>query len=150
MSAPSPPTEGRNQVPTCLERTRHNRPMEGIRERVESFISEHDLISPGGAVTCFVSGGADSTCLWLVLRDLGYAISAVHVNHKCRGAESEEDARFCETELGAEVIEFDGAGMTEAELRSLRYSVAQDSLRATGHTASDQVETILYRLVSRG
>jgi tRNA(Ile)-lysidine synthase len=39
---------------------------------------------------------------------------------------------------------------TEASLRDLRYSYATDRLRATGHTASDQVETILYRLVSSG
>jgi tRNA(Ile)-lysidine synthase len=35
-------------------------------------------------------------------------------------------------------------------LRELRYSFAPDRLRATGHTASDQVETALYRLVSSG
>jgi tRNA(Ile)-lysidine synthase len=35
-------------------------------------------------------------------------------------------------------------------LRELRYSFATDRLRATAHTASDQVETILYRLVSSG
>ena len=38
---------------------------------------------------------------------------------------------------------------TEAELRELRYSVATDRLRATGHTASDQVETVLLGLVAR-
>ncbi len=52
--------------------------------------------------------------------------------------------------LGAEVVELDGRGLGEAELREQRYSVARDRLRATGHTASDQVETILYRLVARG
>ena len=52
--------------------------------------------------------------------------------------------------LGAEVVEAPGAGLGEAELRELRYAVAADRLRATGHTASDQVETILYRLVSSG
>jgi tRNA(Ile)-lysidine synthase len=119
-------------------------------QRVERFSREHDLIPPGGEVTCLVSGGADSTCLWLILRDLGYSVSALHVNHKRRGEESDADARFCETELGAEVIELDGTGLSEAELRTLRYSVAGDRLRATGHTASDQVATILYRLVSRG
>ena len=42
-------------------------------------------------------------------------------------------------------------GSTEAELRELRYgATAGRGLRATGHTASDQVETILYRLVSSG
>jgi tRNA(Ile)-lysidine synthase len=40
--------------------------------------------------------------------------------------------------------------MTEEQLRDQRYSLARDHVRATGHTASDQVETILYRLVSRG
>jgi tRNA(Ile)-lysidine synthase len=38
----------------------------------------------------------------------------------------------------------------EDELREIRYSFATDRLRATGHTASDQVETILYRLVASG
>ncbi len=46
-------------------------------------------------MTCLVSGGADSTCLWHVLGALGYRVSAVHVNHGLRGDESEEDARFC-------------------------------------------------------
>jgi tRNA(Ile)-lysidine synthase len=120
-----------------------------VLERVERFIRAHDLISPGGEVTCLVSGGADSTCLWHVLRELGYRVSALHVDHRLRGAESDEDARFCRDVLGAEVLVLPG-GTTEEELRDRRYSVARDRLRATGHTASDQVETILYRLVSRG
>ena len=119
-------------------------------ERIESFIRAHDLIEPGGEVCCLVSGGADSTCLWHVLGTLGYRVSALHVDHRLRGAESDEDARFCADVLGAQVVELDGRGLGEAELREQRYSVARDRLRATGHTASDQVETILYRLVSRG
>jgi tRNA(Ile)-lysidine synthase len=121
-----------------------------LRTRVEQHIRAHDLIAPGGDVTCLVSGGADSTCLWHVLRALGYAVAAVHVAHGLRGEESEEDARFCRDELGAEVVECPGHGLTEAMLRELRYGVAVDRLRATGHTASDQVETVLYRLVSSG
>jgi tRNA(Ile)-lysidine synthase len=125
--------------------------MDELRQRVASYIREHDLIAPGGEVTCMVSGGADSTCLWLLLRDLGYAVTAVHVNHKRRGEESEEDARFCADELDATVIEADGTGASEAELRHVRYQVTDGyKVRATGHTASDQVATILYRLVSRG
>jgi tRNA(Ile)-lysidine synthase len=119
-----------------------------VREFVERSIREHGLIPPGGKVTCLVSGGADSTCLWHVLRELGYRVSALHVSHGLRGAESDEDARFCREELGAEVVERPGRGLTEAELRDARYGVATDRLRATGHTASDQVETVLYRLVS--
>ncbi|HEY6017000.1 MAG TPA: tRNA lysidine(34) synthetase TilS [Gaiellaceae bacterium] len=120
-----------------------------LRSRVESFIRRHELIPPGGDVVCLVSGGADSTCLWHVLRGLGYRASALHVDHGLRGAESDADARFCIEALGAEVVRVPPAA-TEAELRELRYAVAADRLRATGHTASDQVETVLYRLVSSG
>jgi tRNA(Ile)-lysidine synthase len=123
-----------------------------LEQRVEAFVREHDLIPRGRDVTCMVSGGADSTCLWHVLGVLGYRVSAVHVNHGLRGEESEEDARFCADVLGAEVVEaFASRPATEAALRDLRYEVtAGHGLRATGHTASDQVETVLYRLVASG
>jgi len=124
--------------------------VDALRGRVEEHVRRHDLLAPGGEVCCLVSGGADSTCLWHVLRGLGYRVSALHVAHGLRGAESAADARLCAEQLGAEVVELDGRGLSEAELREQRYSVARDLLRATGHTASDQVETILYRLVSRG
>ena len=120
-----------------------------LRRGVEEFIRRHDLIRPEGEVTCLVSGGADSTCLWHVLRELGYGVTALHVNHGLRGANSEEDARFCADRLGALVVDGRG-GTTEEELRDIRYSFATDTLRATGHTASDQVETVLYRLVASG
>ena len=122
--------------------------MDELRERVERFVREHELIPAGGEVVCLVSGGADSTCLWHLLGSLGYRVSALHVNHKLRGSDSEEDARFCADALGAEVVELDGRGLSEAALREQRRSVGGDRLRATGHTASDQVETILYRLAS--
>jgi tRNA(Ile)-lysidine synthetase-like protein len=124
--------------------------MEELRDRVGRFVREYDLIPSAAEVTCLVSGGADSTCLWHLLGSLGYRVSALHVNHKLRGPDSDEDARFCAEVLGADVVELDGQGLSEAALRVQRRSVARDRLRATGHTASDQVETILYRLVSRG
>ena len=120
-----------------------------IPSRVEQFIRSYDLIPPGGELTCLISGGADSTCLWHVLRGLGYRVSALHVNHGLRGEASDADARFCADQLGAEIVDGSG-GVTEAELREIRYSFATDRLRATGHTASDQVETVLYRLVASG
>jgi len=101
-------------------------------------------------VLCLVSGGADSTCLYHALRELGYRVSALHVDHGLRGAESDEDARFCAERFGAEVVQAAARCPTEAALRELRYSFAADRLRATGHTLSDQVETILYRLAARG
>jgi tRNA(Ile)-lysidine synthase len=120
-----------------------------LRDSVEKFIRQQELIPPGGAVTCLVSGGADSSCLWHVLTALGYRVSALHVNHGLRGADSDEDARFCAERFGAEVVDAPG-GTTEEDWRELRYSFATDRLRATGHTASDQVETVLYRLVASG
>src|ERR687887_46553 len=75
--------------------------------------------------------------------------SALHVDHGLRGPDSDADARFCRERLGAEVVDGRG-GTTEDELRAIRYSFAADRLRATGHTASDQVETVLYRLVASG
>jgi tRNA(Ile)-lysidine synthase len=117
-------------------------------DRVEAVIREHDLIEPRGEVTVLVSGGADSTFLWHALRELGYRVSALHVAHGLRGAESTADAQFCGDAFGAEIVE--ASGTREAELRELRYSLATDRLRATGHTASDQVESVLLGLVASG
>jgi tRNA(Ile)-lysidine synthase len=144
-----------------------------VLQRIETFVREHGLIAPGGEVAVLVSGGADSTCLWHVLRELGYAVSAVHVAHGLRGAESDDDARFCREALGARVVELSccqqlsrSAGSnpsvggdsccqqlspSEAALRELRYAAtAGPGLRATGHTASDQVESVLLGLVASG
>jgi tRNA(Ile)-lysidine synthase len=120
-----------------------------VLARIEEHVRERELIPAGGDVTCLVSGGADSTCLWHALGALGYRVSALHVDHGLRGAESDEDARFCREALGAEVVHGRG-GRTEEELRRIRYSFATDRLRATGHTASDQAETILFRLATSG
>lgn len=128
--------------------------MEELLDRIEAHVRAHELIPPGGEVTCLVSGGADSTCLWHALRTLGYGVSALHVDHRLRGAESEADARHCRELLGAEIVGPSGSepqGPSEAALRYLRYRLSEGrGLRATGHTASDQVETILYRLVASG
>src|ERR1051325_4888735 len=110
-----------------------------LRARVEQHIRRPEPIPAGGA----------GTCLWHVLRALGYRVSALHVNHGLRGAAAEEDARFCAERFEAEVVD-GGGGHTEEEWRELRYSFATDRLRATGHTASDQIETVLYRLVASG
>ena len=124
--------------------------MEALLRRIEAHIRDRELIQPAGAVVCLVSGGADSTCLWHALGVLGYKVSALHVDHGLRDAESQEDARHCRDLMRAEVIAAPHAA-TEAELRELRYTLTTGrGLRATGHTASDQVETVLYRLAASG
>src|SRR2546423_2355123 len=82
-----------------------------LRSRVQDHIRRLDLIPAGGDVTVLVSGGADSTCAWHLLRELGYRVSALHVNHGLRGEESEEDARFCRELMGAELV--DGRGVSQ-------------------------------------
>jgi tRNA(Ile)-lysidine synthase len=122
-----------------------------LRARIEGHIRRQELVPANGEVVCLVSGGPDSTCLWHALGALGYRVSALHVNHKLRGEESEEDARFCREQCDAEVVQAPPTqGGSEHELRELRYSIEADRLRATGHTASDQVETVLYRLATSG
>jgi tRNA(Ile)-lysidine synthase len=139
---------------SALTSARMEYAMNGLTERVRETIHHHDLIPPGGEVTCLVSGGADSTCLWHVLGALGYGVSAIHVNHGLRSTESDEDAAFCAELMDAEILhpaEPASRGWTEASLRDVRYRLSAGyGLRATGHTASDQVETVLYRLVSSG
>jgi len=122
---------------------------DAIRQRVSAFVRARKLLAPEAEVTCLVSGGPDSTCLWHVLTTLGYAVTALHVDHGLRGDESEADARFCAERFGAVIVDGRG-GTTEDELRRIRYSFLTDRVRATGHTASDQVETVLYRLVASG
>src|SRR5919199_2721235 len=99
-----------------------------LRARVQDHIRRHELIPSGGDVTVLVSGGADSTCAWHVLRELGYGVSALHVNHGLRGRESDEDARFCRERFDAEVVQapWAGTGNCEARLRELRHPIARD------------------------
>jgi tRNA(Ile)-lysidine synthase len=122
-------------------------------ERVAAFVAEHGLLEPGQAVLALVSGGADSLCLWGVLRELGYEVEALHVDHGLRGAEGRADAEFC-AGLGARVVAVDvpAGGNLEARAREARYAAARAAAAgrplATGHTLTDQAETVLYRLAS--
>jgi tRNA(Ile)-lysidine synthase len=77
-------------------------------------------------------------------------VTALHVDHGLRGAESDADAEWCAEQFGAEVVQAAARCANEAGLREVRYSFRAGELRATGHTLSDLVETILYRLAARG
>jgi tRNA(Ile)-lysidine synthase len=126
---------------------------EPLASRVVAYIGEHALLEPGAAVLVLVSGGADSACAWGLLRELGYEVEALHVEHGLRGAEGLADAAYC-AGYGATVVAVDvGDGPNlEARAREARYAAAREHAGerpiATGHTLSDQAETVLYRLVS--
>ncbi|HUZ84542.1 MAG TPA: tRNA lysidine(34) synthetase TilS [Gaiellales bacterium] len=121
--------------------------------RVAAFVAERRLLEPGQPVLALVSGGADSMCLWGVMEELGHSVAALHVDHGLRGEASRADAAYC-AERGAEVVAVDlAAGPNlEARARAARYAQAHDRAAGrpivTGHTLSDQAETVLYRLAS--
>ncbi|HWE14330.1 MAG TPA: tRNA lysidine(34) synthetase TilS [Solirubrobacteraceae bacterium] len=122
------------------------------------------LLREGRAVVIMYSGGRDSTCLLHLAVEVAgtAAVSALHVNYGLRaGADSDERhcASVCER-LGVQldvrrpVRPADGGGNLQAWARGERYRAAADLAIArgadvaAGHTRSDQVETILYRIAS--
>jgi tRNA(Ile)-lysidine synthase len=122
------------------------------------------LLPEGVPVVVLLSGGRDSVCLLDVSARLLQppGVVALHVNHGLRGAESEADEAHCRalTEaLGVElVVERSGpaprAGNLQAWARDHRLgaaavlATARGARVATGHTMSDQAETVLYRLAA--
>jgi len=144
--------------------------VESLPEAVLAYIRRHCLLAPGDRVGVAVSGGADSVALLRLLlelrRELGIVLSAVHFNHKLRGADSEEDERFvanlaqkCNLEFhcsGGDVAQFAAEEQLslEAAARKLRYRYFRSLLVegkltriATAHTLDDQAETVLLRMV---
>ncbi len=134
-------------------------------EQLLERVREEGLIATPMALLAMFSGGRDSTCLLdLAVALLGAGrVSALHVNYGLRAA-AEEDERHCRRlceRLGVELHvhaaageQPGGAGNLQAWARDVRYRQAGrlaaelDALIATGHTASDQVETIVYRLAA--
>ena len=105
-----------------------------------------------------VSGGVDSTVLLRLLVEIGHPVVAAHVDHGLR-PESSEDAAFVAAlaeELGVPFVGLKvevGAGNVQAAARGARYSTLAEVARqwgceavATGHTATDQAETVLMAL----
>jgi tRNA(Ile)-lysidine synthase len=123
-------------------------------------VRDGGLVAPSDRVLALVSGGRDSVCLLDVLVRLCGAqrVVTMHVDYGLRGEESSADAR-CVRELCARlgvacrIVAAPAAperGNLQAWARDLRYAHALEhaagALIATGHTASDQAETVLYRL----
>ncbi len=70
-----------------------------MTERIIGSIDTYSMLKGGERVTAALSGGADSVCLLLVLKELeekyNIKVYAVHVNHCIRGEESDRDEQFC-------------------------------------------------------
>ena len=74
--------------------------MDNTVKKVEKYIADNHMLSPGDRVVVGVSGGADSMCLLFVLmtlaRSLALELCVVHVNHGIRGKAAREDQEFVE------------------------------------------------------
>jgi hypoxanthine phosphoribosyltransferase len=131
--------------------------------RVEVYIRKNHLIRGKEEVCVALSGGADSVTLLLVLRELGCRVSAVHVNHQLRGAESAGDEAFvrqlCEKyRVPLYVYAFDVKKLsqetktgTEEAGRMARHRAFLDCVQrhgasaiAVAHHANDLAETFLF------
>ena len=140
-----------------------------MTEKVRRFVKEKKLIQQGDRVVVGFSGGADSLCLLLVLKELkkqcAFEFCAVHVEHGIRGEESLRDADFAENFCREQGIPFfccpvdapkkaaeTGMSLEEAA-RELRYECFaqicetwQGTKIAVAHHADDQAETVLFHM----
>ena len=143
---------------------------DALRRQILATISHHQMIYGGETIGLAVSGGADSVALlrlFLELRgQLGISICVLHLNHNLRGKHSEADEKFvakqakkfglaffassqdCAAEAKRNHWNLEDAG------RRARYSffnslISQQKCTkvATAHTADDQAETVLARLL---
>jgi len=120
------------------------------------------MFHPGCRVGVAVSGGADSVCLLHVLCELAprwdLQLEVLHFNHQLRGAASDGDARFVKDLAASLGLPFqlgtlpvgEMPGNLEQVARNARREFFREKLKvriATGHTKSDQAETVLFRLL---
>jgi tRNA(Ile)-lysidine synthase len=135
-------------------------------DQVAAFSARHHMFRPGDRTGVAVSGGADSVFLLHALRELGprwnLALSVVHIDHGIRGAASLADAGFVRNLAESFGLPFhlhradvpavnDNLEQAARRVRTEFYRHLIESGRvdrvATGHTRSDQAETVLYRLL---
>jgi tRNA(Ile)-lysidine synthase len=135
-----------------------------VVERVREQVRASGLLAPGARVVAMLSGGRDSVCLLDVAVALCGAekVWALHVNYGLRpdsGADEDHCRALCaQMGVGVEVRrarrEPGGGGNVHAWARDTRYAAAgeladrMDASILAGHTATDQAETILYRLAA--
>jgi tRNA(Ile)-lysidine synthase len=131
-------------------------------DEMREAVAAGGLLTPGKPVLVLLSGGRDSVCLLdLAVRVAGHdAVAALHVNYALRDAADGDElhcARLCErlsVELRIHRPRRPESGNLQAWARHERYgaaaavALARGGDVAAGHTATDQVETILYRLAS--
>lgn len=129
--------------------------------RVESEV-RRQMTQFNGPGLVAVSGGADSVALLLAMKTVCQtSVTAVHVNYKMRGDESDGDEDFVhrltetlQIECVSKTLPIVSNSQIEENARRLRYDWFRDLAAernckwiALGHTADDQIETVLYRFM---
>jgi tRNA(Ile)-lysidine synthase len=128
-----------------------------VQERAFEVAQASGLIRSGEPVIVLLSGGADSVCLLDCALRLGAQVHVLHVNYGLRPG-SDADEQFCRlladrmgVPISVERVTL-GEGNLQAQARQARYEIAERLALehgcdfAAAHTASDQAETVLYRL----
>jgi tRNA(Ile)-lysidine synthase len=147
-----------------------------LAQKVLQQIRRGVLLSAGERVGVAVSGGSDSVALLRILCELrgeiGMVLAVIHFNHQLRGPESDADEEFVaqladkhKLDLFRESADVSAHARTrhmsvEAAARELRHDFFRSLMRtpagaaspnldkvATGHTADDQAETVLMRVM---
>ena len=139
-----------------------------------SLAFDRTRLTPGSRLAVALSGGADSTALLRVLHAanqlpreaLGIGLTAIHVHHGIRGDAAERDQQFVQQLCAGLAIPLilrsvdtpahalAARETLEEAARTLRYAAFADLLAsgeadaiATAHTADDQAETVLMKLL---
>lgn len=143
--------------------------MELIKKAL-NIVNKHSMLSQDDHVLIGLSGGPDSVCLGVILHklsvDFNLVLNAVYVDHGLRPDEVENEKEFCKNFCKNLGIGFFSKSinvkkyakdkkLTQHEAaRELRYQVYEEVSRevnatkiALGHTADDQAETFLMRLL---
>jgi len=141
-----------------------------LTQRILRFIEHHQMLRPGDRVGLAVSGGSDSVALLRLVEEsrsqLGLYLCVLHFNHQLRGADSDVDEQFVAAAAAQRGLDFfPGRQDVAAEAREQRWNLEDAARRmrygffrsaaerlhldrvAVAHTADDQAETVLARLV---
>jgi tRNA(Ile)-lysidine synthase len=119
---------------------------------IERLLPRCSFPAVGTAVTCAVSGGADSTALAVLAVAAGCRVEIVHVDHGLRPGSARDAEVVAATAawLGVPArsvrIALAPGPNLEARARAARYGVLPADV-LTGHTADDQAETVLVNLL---
>ena len=134
-------------------------------DKVKKTISDNDMLNAEDKILVALSGGCDSVCLCLALKQLGFEFAVAHVNH-CIREEADLDQSFCETfagKIGVEIFVKKIDVPSVAQQRGVSLELAGRDTRydffeslcckygftkiAVAHNLDDNAETVLLNLV---